>query len=141
MASSTGGEFRGKTVEEAIEAGLDALGLKRNQADVEILNRGSRGLLGFGAEEARVSITPVQPGQQPGPAVDAAPDVPDSKGTGSQGSCSKSARLQGACCQSTGSQGSCSRRRLLRPPGPQSAGCKVTAGRRSGVGRRRNRRF
>ena len=75
MASSTGGEFRGKTVEEAIEAGLDALGLKRNQADVEILNRGSRGLLGFGAEEARVRITPVQAGQQPGPAVEAEPDV------------------------------------------------------------------
>ena len=79
MASLTGGEFRGKTVEEAIEAGLDALGLKRNQADVEILNRGSRGLLGFGAEEARVRITPVQSGQQPGQAVEAEPDVPDSK--------------------------------------------------------------
>ncbi len=79
MASSTGGEFRGKTVEEAIEAGLDALGLKRNQADVEILNRGSRGLLGFGAEEARVRITPVQAGQQPGPAVEAEPDVPAPK--------------------------------------------------------------
>ncbi len=79
MASSTGGEFRGKTVEEAIEAGLDALGLKRNQADVEILNRGSRGLLGFGAEEARVRITPVQAGQQPGPAVETEPDVPAPK--------------------------------------------------------------
>ena len=79
MASSTGGEFRGKTVEEAIEAGLDALGLKRNQADVEILNRGSRGLLGFGAEEARVRITPVQAGQQPGPAVEAEPDAPAPK--------------------------------------------------------------
>ena len=75
MGSSTGGEFRGKTVEEAIEAGLDALGLKRNQVDVEILNRGSRGLLGFGAEEARVRIIPVQAGQQPGPAVEAEPDV------------------------------------------------------------------
>lgn len=80
MGSSTGGEFRGKTVEEAIEAGLDALGLKRNQADVEILNRGSRGLLGFGAEEARVRITPVQPpGQQPGPAAEAAPEAPAPK--------------------------------------------------------------
>ena len=59
MVSSTGGEFRGKTVEEAIEAGLETLGLKPNQADVEILNRGSRGLLGFGAEEARVRITPL----------------------------------------------------------------------------------
>jgi spoIIIJ-associated protein len=69
MASSTGGEFHGKTVEEAIEVGLEALGLKRSQADVEILNRGSRGLLGFGAEEARVRITPVQPGRPAAPAV------------------------------------------------------------------------
>lgn len=79
MASSTGGEFRGKTVEEAIEAGLDALGLKRNQVDVEILNRGSRGLLGFGAEDARVRITPAQSGQQSGPTVEADPDVPTPK--------------------------------------------------------------
>jgi spoIIIJ-associated protein len=73
MVSSTGGEFRGKTVEEAIEAGLEALSLKRNQVDVEILNRGSRGLLGFGAEEARVRLTPLRAGQ---PAPSAQPTRP-----------------------------------------------------------------
>ena len=52
-----GEEFRGKTVEEATEIGLVALGVKRSQVEIEILSRGSRGLLGFGAEDARVRIT------------------------------------------------------------------------------------
>lgn len=59
MNSPLGDEFRGKTVEEATEAGLAALGLKRSQVEIEILSRGSRGLLGFGAEDARVRITPI----------------------------------------------------------------------------------
>ncbi|MFZ2488648.1 MAG: RNA-binding cell elongation regulator Jag/EloR [Anaerolineae bacterium] len=57
--TSKGDEFRGKTVDEAIETGLAALGLKPGQAEIEILSRGSRGLLGFGAEDARVRITRV----------------------------------------------------------------------------------
>ncbi len=59
MTSPLGDEFRGKTVEEATEAGLAALGLKRSQVEIEIISRGSRGLLGFGAEDARVRITPI----------------------------------------------------------------------------------
>jgi spoIIIJ-associated protein len=61
MASAKEGEFHGKTVEEAIEAGLAALGLKREQVTVEVLSKGSRGLLGFGAEDARVFIQAVEP--------------------------------------------------------------------------------
>ncbi len=57
MTSPTSDEFRGKSVEEATEAGLAALGLKHSQVEIEILSRGSRGLLGFGAEDARVRIT------------------------------------------------------------------------------------
>ena len=59
MTSPIGDEFRAKTVEEATEIGLAALGLKRSQAEIEIISRGSRGLLGFGAEDARVRITPI----------------------------------------------------------------------------------
>ncbi len=59
MTASTGAEFHGKTVEDAIEAGLAALRLKPNQVTIEILSKGSRGLLGFGAEDARVLITPL----------------------------------------------------------------------------------
>lgn len=59
MTSPIGDEFRAKTVEEATEMGLAALGLKRSQVEIEIISRGSRGLLGFGAEDARVRITPI----------------------------------------------------------------------------------
>lgn len=52
-------EVRGKTVEEAIAAGLAQLGLSRDQVEVEILSHGSRGLLGIGAEDARVRLTPL----------------------------------------------------------------------------------
>ncbi|MER2599260.1 MAG: RNA-binding cell elongation regulator Jag/EloR [Caldilineales bacterium] len=69
MSATPGDEFRGKTVEEAIETGLAALGLKANAVDIEVLSRGSRGLLGFGAEDARVRITlkpaPATPAVQP----------------------------------------------------------------------------
>jgi len=57
----------GKTVEDAIVNGLAMLGTKRDQVDIEVLNPGSRGLLGIGAENARVqlvvkapALTPVQ---------------------------------------------------------------------------------
>jgi len=46
----------GKTVEDAIVNGLAMLGTRRDQVDVEVLNPGSRGLLGIGAENARVQL-------------------------------------------------------------------------------------
>lgn len=79
MTSSTGGEFQGKTVEEAIESGLAALGLKKDQVTIEILSKGSRGLLGFGAEDARVLITPKQidqPSKPPVPPAEPATKAP-----------------------------------------------------------------
>ncbi len=51
-------EFAGKSVDEAIEKGLAELGLARAAVTVEILNEGSRGLLGLGSGEARVRLTP-----------------------------------------------------------------------------------
>ncbi len=51
-------EVRGRTVEEAINKGLDELGLKREQVDVELLTEGSRGLFGLGASGALVRLTP-----------------------------------------------------------------------------------
>jgi spoIIIJ-associated protein len=68
MTSPMSDEFRGKSVEEATEAGLAALGLKRSQVEIEILSRGSRGLLGFGAEDARVRITRIAPAEREAPA-------------------------------------------------------------------------
>jgi spoIIIJ-associated protein len=71
MTSAEGMEFRGKSVEEATEAGLAALKLTATQVEVEVLSRGSRGLLGFGAEDARVRITPLGKKSEPAPRVTA----------------------------------------------------------------------
>jgi spoIIIJ-associated protein len=46
----------GKTVEDAIDHGLAMLGVRRDQVDIEILKEGSRGVLGFGAENAQVRL-------------------------------------------------------------------------------------
>ncbi len=51
-------EVRAKNVNAAIEEGLRRLNLTREQVDVEVITPGSRGVLGFGAEDARVRLTP-----------------------------------------------------------------------------------
>jgi len=51
-------EVRGRTPEEATEAGLEQLGLGAEQVDVEVLDGGNRGFLGLGSREAVVRITP-----------------------------------------------------------------------------------
>lgn len=50
-------EVSAKTVEEAVGLGLSQLGLAREQVEVEVINPGRGGVLGFGAEDARVRIT------------------------------------------------------------------------------------
>ena len=61
----------GKTVDDAIANGLGMLGVRRDQVDVEILSEGSRGVLGFGAENARVELQ-VKPPRKPTPPKPAA---------------------------------------------------------------------
>jgi spoIIIJ-associated protein len=51
----------GKTVKEAIANGLAMLGIGRDEAEVEILTEGSRGVLGFGAENAQVKLLVKRP--------------------------------------------------------------------------------
>ena len=51
-------EATGRTVEEAIQHGLDELGLELDDVDVDVLSEGRSGLLGLRAEEARVRLTP-----------------------------------------------------------------------------------
>ncbi len=63
MARDGSAEVAGKSVEYAVEKGLAELGLTRDQVDIQVLSPGSRGLLGLGAEEARVLLTPVTPPQ------------------------------------------------------------------------------
>jgi spoIIIJ-associated protein len=51
-------EFTGKTVEEALRAAREAFGVGMNDLDFEILTPGSRGVLGMGAEPARIVAAP-----------------------------------------------------------------------------------
>jgi spoIIIJ-associated protein len=67
-------EVRGRTVEEAINKGLEELGLTREQVEVELLNEGSRGLFGLGSAEALVRLTSrEEPEPQAAPAAAPAP--------------------------------------------------------------------
>jgi spoIIIJ-associated protein len=67
----------GKTVDDAIAKGLQMLQLQRSQVDIEILHPGSRGVLGIGAEDARIRLIekpkapppPPPPPPEPTPAV------------------------------------------------------------------------
>jgi len=51
-------EFTGKSVEEAIKSACDAFGVGLGDLDFEILTPGSRGVLGMGAEPARIVAAP-----------------------------------------------------------------------------------
>ncbi len=51
-------EFTGKTVEEAIRAAREEFGVGLDDLDFEILTPGSRGVLGMGAEPARILAAP-----------------------------------------------------------------------------------
>jgi spoIIIJ-associated protein len=50
-------ESSGNDVEAAITAGLEALDVERDAVRIEVLDEGSRGLLGIGARPARVRLT------------------------------------------------------------------------------------
>ena len=51
-------EFSGKNVEEAIRAAMAEFSADLSDLDIEILAQGSRGVLGVGAEEARILAAP-----------------------------------------------------------------------------------
>ena len=50
-------EYAAKTVEDAVNEGLRQLGVPREQVDIEVLEEGSRGILGIGASDALVRLT------------------------------------------------------------------------------------
>ncbi len=47
----------GATVNEAVSLALQKLGKTRDQVDVEVLQEGKKGFLGFGARAAEVRVT------------------------------------------------------------------------------------
>jgi spoIIIJ-associated protein len=51
-------EFEGKTVPEAVDSALKALGARRDDVDVEILQEPSGGFLGLGSKPAKVRVFP-----------------------------------------------------------------------------------
>ncbi len=55
-------EFTGKTVEEAVEKGLEELGLTKENADIRVLEEGKKKL--FGSVKARVEIAPITPSEE-----------------------------------------------------------------------------
>jgi len=63
---------RAATVEAAITQGLARLGVSSDQVKIEVLDEGSRGLLGLGAREAVVRLVPVAVA----PSVEPAPSLP-----------------------------------------------------------------
>ena len=50
-------ETTGATIDQAVDAALIELGCTREEVDIEILSKGSRGFLGLGAQEAKVKVT------------------------------------------------------------------------------------
>ncbi|MCT1226577.1 protein jag [Lactococcus lactis] len=51
--------FTGETVEDAIERGLNRLGVKRENVHIHIEQKEKKGFLGFGKKRARVNIKPI----------------------------------------------------------------------------------
>ena len=52
--------YTGETVEDAIERGLNRLGIKRENAHVHVIQKEKKGFLGFGKKRAKVEIEPIQ---------------------------------------------------------------------------------
>jgi len=49
-------EVSGKTVDEAVQVALEQLGVTEDQVEVVVLKKGKSGVLGMGAEEARIKV-------------------------------------------------------------------------------------
>jgi len=49
-------EVSGKTVDEAVQVALEQLGATEDQVEVVVLKKGKSGVLGMGAEEARIKV-------------------------------------------------------------------------------------
>jgi len=73
-------EVQASDVDNAIAQGLKQLNLIRAEVKIEILDEGSRGVLGIGGRPARVRLTPfaelAQPTEDSAPAADAPPPLP-----------------------------------------------------------------
>ena len=62
----------GKTIDLAIAAALEQLGMDRDSVSVEVLDNPRSGFLGIGAQPARVKVTYEAPDEPPKPALSSA---------------------------------------------------------------------
>jgi spoIIIJ-associated protein len=53
-------EIIAPSIEEAVEKGLNDLGLPRESVDIEVLDEGTRGLFGLGSRQARIRLTIIE---------------------------------------------------------------------------------
>lgn len=68
-----------KTVDEAVLAALTELACSRDEVEVEVIDEGKSGFLGFGSKEARVQVTRIhQNSETPAPVFEAQERVDDS---------------------------------------------------------------
>ncbi len=67
-------EFEGKTVEDAINAGVASLGVDREEINFEIIEREHKGIFGIGSKPAKIAIT-IECEDE----VEAAPEVKEKK--------------------------------------------------------------
>lgn len=58
-------EISGKTLKEAVQTALKQLGMTEEQVEITVLKRGKPGILGLGAEEARVLVKPKEQASPP----------------------------------------------------------------------------
>lgn len=49
-------EVSAKTVDDAITQALNKLNVDRSKIEIEVINKGKQGILGFGAEEAKIRV-------------------------------------------------------------------------------------
>jgi spoIIIJ-associated protein len=54
-------EISGKTVEDAIQQAIDKLGVSRDELKITVLKEGKSGILGIGAEEAKILVEQIAP--------------------------------------------------------------------------------
>lgn len=57
-------EIIAPSIDEAIEKGLDDLGLNQESVEIEVLDEGTRGLFGLGSRQARIRLT-IKEGAEP----------------------------------------------------------------------------
>ncbi len=72
VAARTGGaaidqEFHGETIEKAVSAAAEALGLQKEEVAFDVIDRGSMGFLGVGGRHARIKLRAVALSEKQGP--------------------------------------------------------------------------